>query len=96
MPCPLVPIQQTLARPPFHRTGWVYEEKVDGWRILAYKEGDRVRLISRNAVDHTERFRELAAAVAALKAPTLILDGEVRVFDKNLVSQFQSARPLVG
>jgi len=38
-----------------------------------------VCLVSRNAVDHTERFRELAAAVAALKAPTLILDGEVCV-----------------
>ena len=26
-----------LVREPFHRDGWVYEEKVDGWRILAYK-----------------------------------------------------------
>jgi hypothetical protein len=26
-----------LAREPFHRDGWVYEDKVDGWRILAYK-----------------------------------------------------------
>ena len=58
----------TLVRPPFHRDGWVYEEKVDGWRILAYKDGPRVRLISRNAVDHTARFRELAAAIARLRA----------------------------
>jgi bifunctional non-homologous end joining protein LigD len=54
----------TLVRPPFHRDGWVYEEKIDGWRMLAYKDGPRVRLISRNAVDHTARFRELAAAIA--------------------------------
>jgi hypothetical protein len=33
----------TLVRPPFHRDG--YEEKVDGWRMLAYKDGARVRLI---------------------------------------------------
>jgi bifunctional non-homologous end joining protein LigD len=33
-------------------------------------------------------LRELADAIAALKAPTLILDGEVCVFDKHLVSQF--------
>ena len=46
-------MQPTLARPPFHRSGWVYEEKVDGWRILAHKDGDRVRLISRNGVIHT-------------------------------------------
>jgi ATP-dependent DNA ligase len=29
----------TLAREPFHRDGWIYEEKVDGWRILADKDG---------------------------------------------------------
>ena len=52
------------------------------------KDGPRIRLISRQGVDHTERFRELADAIAALKAPTLVLDGEVCVFDKDLVSQF--------
>jgi hypothetical protein len=78
----------TLVRPPFHRDGWVYEEKVDGWRMLAYKDGPRVRLISRNAVDHTARFRELASAIAKLRADVLVLDGEVAVFDKNLVSRF--------
>jgi len=52
----------TLARPPFHRDGWIYEEKVDGWRILAYKEGTTVRLLSRNAVDPTRRSPEIAAA----------------------------------
>jgi len=38
----------TLVPEPFHRDGWVYEEKVDGWRILAYKDGALVRLLSRN------------------------------------------------
>jgi len=32
---------------------------VDGWRILAYKAGSTVRLISRNAIEHTRRFPEL-------------------------------------
>src|SRR5262245_66097682 len=62
----------TLGKP-FHRPGWMYEEKYDGWRMIAYKDGSTVRLISRNNVDHTERFRELAGAIAGLKAPTLIL-----------------------
>jgi hypothetical protein len=43
-----VPMQPTLVREPFHRPGWIYEEKVDGWRILAYKDGARVRLFSRS------------------------------------------------
>src|SRR5262245_28454659 len=34
----------TQVREPFHRDGWVFEEKVDGWRILADKDGNRVRL----------------------------------------------------
>jgi bifunctional non-homologous end joining protein LigD len=59
VPLPLIPMAPTLVRPPLHRDGWVYEEKVDGWRMLAYKDGSPVRLISRQAVDHTRRFREL-------------------------------------
>jgi ATP-dependent DNA ligase len=49
-----------------------YEEKVDGWRMLAYQDGARVRLISRTAVDHTARFREPAAATAKLRPDTLV------------------------
>ena len=63
------PMAPTLVREPFHRDGWVYEEKVDGWRMLAYKAGDRVRLVSRNGRDHTRRFPDLAAAVAAASKP---------------------------
>jgi ATP-dependent DNA ligase len=40
----------------FHREGWVYEEKVDGWRMLAYKDGAKVTLVSRHGRDHTTRF----------------------------------------
>jgi bifunctional non-homologous end joining protein LigD len=80
---------------PFDRHGWVYEEKVDGWRVLAYKDAAGVRLISRNGRDLTRRFAELAAAVAELEPPTLILDGEIAVFDSRLLSRFEwiRARP---
>ena len=65
----------TRVREPFHRHGWVYEEKIDGWRMLAYKAGDCVRLVSRNGIDHTRRFADVTAAVAKLSARTLVLDG---------------------
>jgi ATP-dependent DNA ligase len=74
----------TLVREPFHRDGWVFEEKVDGWRLLAYKDGARVRLVSRNGRDHTRRFAGIAAAVAKLAARALVLDGEVAIFDEQL------------
>jgi bifunctional non-homologous end joining protein LigD len=70
----------------FHRPGWIYEEKYDGYRMLAYKEGDRVRLVSRNLKDFTRQFSDVAQAVGTLRAKTLILDGEVAVFDERLVS----------
>jgi hypothetical protein len=78
----------TQVREPFHRDGWVYEEKVDGWRILAYKDGDCVRLLSRNGIDHARRFREVVAAVAALSESTLALDREVAIFDQAMRSRF--------
>jgi len=72
---------------PFHRPGWIYEEKYDGWRIMAYKQGAAVRLLSRNGIDYTGRFRALAAAIASLPASTLVLDGEVAAFDEHLLSR---------
>jgi bifunctional non-homologous end joining protein LigD len=86
------PMRPTQVREPFHRPAWVYEEKVDGWRILAYKDGTRVRLLSRNGIDHARRFREIVATVAALAEPTLVLDGEVAIFDQAMRSRFDLLR----
>ena len=79
----------TLVRRPFHKPGWIYEEKYDGYRILSYKEGDRVTLVSRNEKDRTRVFPAVADAVAKLPAHTLLLDGEVVAFDRQQVSRFQ-------
>jgi len=32
----------TLVAKPFHHDGWIYEEKYDGWRVVAYKDGSGV------------------------------------------------------
>lgn len=79
----------TLVSHPFDRPGWDYEEKYDGDRILAYKEGSRVHLLSRNGKDRTERFPRIAEAIRLLRPDTLLLDGEVVVFDRQGVSRFQ-------
>ncbi len=77
---------------PIHHEGWVYEEKYDGWRMVAYKDRRVVRLVSRNGRDLTRRFPDLVAAVGALQARTLILDGEVAMFDTALISRFEWLR----
>jgi bifunctional non-homologous end joining protein LigD len=97
IPFRVAPMLATLVDAPFHRERWVYEEKYDGFRFLAYKEGRDVTLLTRNLKDRTEEFCDVAAAVAALPAPTLVLDGEIVVFDAQGVSRFQLLqRRMVG
>ena len=79
----------TLVKKPFDQTGWVYEEKYDGYRLLAYKEGAQITLLSRNDKDRTKVFSRIAVAIRDLPARTLLLDGEVVAFDKHRVSRFQ-------
>jgi bifunctional non-homologous end joining protein LigD len=80
---------ETLVTEPFHKPGWVYEEKYDGYRILAYKEGAKVTLLSRNGHDRTATFAAAASSIAKLRDRTLLLDGEVVAFDRKGVSRFQ-------
>ena len=92
MPPATTPMHPTLVARPFHHEGWVYEEKVDGWRMLAYKVAGTVKLVSRTGLDHTRRFSGVVAAIRNLDATGLILDGEVAVYDAQLVSRFEWLR----
>ena len=70
----------TSVAQPFHRDGrdgWVYEQKVDGYRMLASQDRRKVRLVSRSGVDHTPRYPDVTAAIRQLPPKTLVLDGEV-------------------
>jgi bifunctional non-homologous end joining protein LigD len=96
IPVRVRPMLATLVSEPFDRPGWEYEEKYDGDRILAYKEGKRVRLLSRNAKDRTERFPRIVEAIDCLRPETLVLDGEVVVFDQQRVSRFQLLQQAKG
>ncbi len=67
---------------------WIHEVKLDGYRILAFlKDGD-VRLVSRNGLDWTDKFQQIAESVAQLPITEAILDGEVVILDDNGVSDF--------
>jgi len=93
MPLPTISLMHpALAPRPIQHDAWIYEEKIDGFRMLAYKEGPAVRLISRQGKDLTRRFAELASAIQALGFHSLILDGEVARSDEQLVSRFEWLR----
>src|ERR1700685_523666 len=89
IPFRIAPMLATLVDSPFNKPNWIYEEKYDGVRMLSYKEGAKVSLISRNAIDRTDRYPEIAEEISKLKPDTLVLDGEIAVFDKRKVSHFQ-------
>ena len=77
-------MQPTLVAQPLQAEDWVWEEKIDGYRMVAYKTGSTVNLISRHGIDHTVRFPDLATAGASVPYENLVLDGEVAVFDEQL------------
>jgi ATP-dependent DNA ligase len=58
---------------------WQYEPKWDGFRCLAFRDGDRVELQSKAGRPLTRYFPELVAALRALKAKAFVLDGEIVV-----------------
>jgi len=72
--------------------GWVHEIKHDGFRILARRDRDRVRLFTRNGYDFTARFPKLAAAVAALPVQSCVVDGEAIVVNRDGLSDFDLLR----
>ena len=86
---PIRPMLATLVPKPFHRPGWVYEEKYDGVRALAYRRGRRVRLYSRNLKNVTAEFPEIARALGGVPGGDVVLDGEIVAFDRRGVSRFQ-------
>ena len=71
--------------------GWLYELKYDGYRILAYLEGNNVRLITRNGNDYTKRFQDIAYSLIDWAAGrAMILDGEMVITDAEGKTDFQA------
>ncbi len=86
-PCLPRPAKQ----PPAGRD-WVHEIKHDGFRIMARRDSDRVRLLTRNGNDFSRRFPQAAAAVAALPVRSCLIDGEAIVTDKKGLAVFDLIR----
>ncbi|OLC08824.1 MAG: DNA ligase D [Gemmatimonadetes bacterium 13_1_40CM_70_11] len=74
---------------PFTKAGWLFELKLDGYRVRAAREDGEARLITRNGHDIAATFPELARAVAALPYGHVILDGELVVLDDAGHPSFQ-------
>ena len=63
---------------------WLHEIKHDGFRVIARKDGARVRLYSRPGNDLTRQFPLIAEALARLRSRSCILDGEAVACDEKI------------
>lgn len=83
------PMKARLAEKPPAGGDWIYEIKFDGFRAVAFKSGEDVRLLSRNEKDFGEKFPEIVEALAALKTDDAVFDGEIVALDPKGISSFQ-------
>src|SRR5262245_59957625 len=74
------PCLPVLGRAPQKGADWVHQLKLDGYRCLVAKIGQRVRLYSKNGTEWSDRLPGLAEAFAALRTD-FIVDGELCVCD---------------
>src|SRR5262245_26197573 len=70
------PMAATLTADRFTGPEWTFERKLDGIRVLAFKKGHDVRLLSRNRLALNGSYPQIVDAIAKLPARELILDGE--------------------
>src|SRR5882762_9181490 len=74
---------------PFSKPGWLFELKLDGYRVRAGREGGEARLVTRNGHDIASAFPEIARALTALPYDGFIFDGELVVPDEAGRPSFQ-------
>jgi DNA ligase D-like protein (predicted ligase) len=69
---------------------WLYEVKLDGYRALIVKNGNRVELLSRNEKDLTRTYPGVTAAADRLQADSAVVDGEIVAVDAGGRPSFQA------
>jgi len=96
MPTAIYPMLAESTEKPFDDKGWLFEIKWDGYRAIAFIEGGKVRLVSRNQNELTGRYPELKNMPEYVKAKTAILDGEVVALDDEGRASFSLMQQRTG
>jgi bifunctional non-homologous end joining protein LigD len=93
---PCLPVSSRRASPPKPQGRpagtWLHEIKHDGFRVIARKDGARVKLYSRPGNDLTDRFPLIVEALARLRSRSCILDGEAVACNENGLASFDLIR----
>lgn len=92
----IAPQLATLVKEPPTGDDWVHELKFDGYRMLCHIEHGKVRFVSRNGKDWTQKFPNLTLAVKALTCESAVIDGEVVIFERDGLPSFQRLQHAIG
>ncbi len=88
----IAPCLPKSAKEPPAGPGWIHEIKHDGFRILARRIGDHVRLYTRHGTNFADRFPRIVEAVKSLPTRSCFIDGEAIVVNKRGLSTFELLR----
>ncbi|HTQ76346.1 MAG TPA: DNA ligase D [Burkholderiales bacterium] len=83
LPAKLLPMLAESRDSVFSGAGWMWEPKLDGYRVLAFVDGRAVKLRSRRGLDLTASFPKLAAELAQQQVEGMVLDGEIVAFGSD-------------
>ncbi|WP_048198114.1 non-homologous end-joining DNA ligase [Methanocella arvoryzae] len=89
------PMLATLTHERFSSPDWIFERKLDGERVLAFKRDGIVRLISRNKKPLNDTYPEVVDALLAQPEKSFVLDGEVVAF-KDGQTSFEALQRRIG
>lgn len=89
IPAKVSPQLATLVEEAPNTAQWIHEVKFDGYRIICIISDGKIKLLTRNNNDWTNKFPTVVAAVKKLKLTEAVLDGEVVALDEHNRSDFQ-------
>jgi bifunctional non-homologous end joining protein LigD len=89
MPKNLSPMLPSLVAKPFSHPNWLFEPKLDGYRVLAIVQDGDVKLYSRRGLDCSGEYPWLVDAIRAQPYRDIVLDGEIVALDESGRPSFQ-------
>lgn len=96
MPNSMQPELATLVEKPPAGAEWLHEIKFDGYRLLCFIKDKKIKFLTRNQKDWTEKFKELQLEIQKLNLKSAILDGEVIAVNHKKKSDFQLLSNLIN
>jgi bifunctional non-homologous end joining protein LigD len=80
------PMLATLTHDYFSDADWIYERKLDGERCLVFRDGDDLRILSRNQKNLNDTYPELVEALERERLQRFVVDGEIVAFEGDVTS----------